>query len=45
MGFEFVITVEMPDGTMKQFLTDEPYIIGEFKNGVARNPLPLGGGC
>lgn len=33
MNFEFVVTVEMPDETRKQFLTNEPYRIGEYKNG------------
>ena len=33
MDFDFVVTIELPDGTRKQFLTKEPYRIGEIKNG------------
>lgn len=32
MGFDFVVTIELPDGTKKQFLTNEPYRIGEVNN-------------
>ena len=33
MGFDFIVTIELPDGTKKQILTNEPYRIGEMKNG------------